>query len=58
MQVLALTLMESPTSTDADRIRDEKVKLLQAIDIPSPDEAVDKSVRAQYGRRAPSTATR
>ncbi|MHB8429746.1 MAG: glucose-6-phosphate dehydrogenase [Acidimicrobiales bacterium] len=48
MQVLALTLMESPTSTDADRIRDEKVKLLHAIDIPSPDEAVDKSVRAQY----------
>ena len=49
MQVLALTLMESPTSTDADRIRDEKVKLLHAVDIPSPDEAVDKSVRAQYG---------
>ncbi len=48
MQVLALTLMESPTSTDADRIRDEKVKLLQAVDIPTPDEAVDKSVRAQY----------
>ncbi|MGO8869978.1 MAG: glucose-6-phosphate dehydrogenase [Acidimicrobiales bacterium] len=48
MQVLALTLMESPTSTDADRIRDEKVKLLHAIDIPTPDEAVDKSVRAQY----------
>ena len=48
MQVLALTLMESPTSTDADRIRDEKVKLLQVIDIPTPDEAVDKSVRGQY----------
>jgi len=48
MQVLALTLMESPTSTDADRVRDEKVKLLQAIDIPTPDEAVDKSVRGQY----------
>ncbi len=48
MQVLALTLMESPTSTDADRIRDEKVKLLQAIDVPTPDEAVDKSVRGQY----------
>jgi glucose-6-phosphate 1-dehydrogenase len=48
MQVLALTLMESPTSTDADRIRDEKVKLLQAISIPTPDEAVDKSVRGQY----------
>ncbi len=48
MQVLALTMMESPTSTDADRIRDEKVKLLHAIDIPTPDEAVDKSVRGQY----------
>ncbi len=48
MQVLALTLMESPTSTDADRIRDEKVKLLQAIDIPTPDESVDKAVRGQY----------
>ncbi len=48
MQVLALTLMESPTSTEANRIRDEKVKLLQSIDIPTPDEAVDKSVRGQY----------
>jgi glucose-6-phosphate 1-dehydrogenase len=48
MQVLALTLMESPTSSDANRIRDEKVKLLQAIDIPTPDEAVDKAVRGQY----------
>jgi glucose-6-phosphate 1-dehydrogenase len=48
MQVLALTLMESPTSTDPDRIRDEKVKLLQAINIPTPDEAVDSSVRGQY----------
>ena len=48
MQVLALTLMESPTSTDADRIRDEKVKLLHAVDVPTPDEAVDKCVRGQY----------
>ncbi len=48
MQVLALTLMESPTSSDADRIRDEKVKLLRAIDIPTPDEAVDRAVRGQY----------
>ena len=48
MQVLALTLMESPTGMDADHIRDEKVKLLRAVDIPTPDEAVDKSVRGQY----------
>jgi glucose-6-phosphate 1-dehydrogenase len=48
MQVLALTLMEPPTGMDADHIRDEKVKLLKAIDIPTPDEAVDKAVRGQY----------
>jgi glucose-6-phosphate 1-dehydrogenase len=48
MQVLALTMMEPPTWMDATHIRDEKVKLLKAIDIPSPDEAVDKSVRGQY----------
>ncbi len=48
MQVLALTMMEPPTWMDAEHIRDEKVKLLKAIDIPSPDEAVDKSVRGQY----------
>jgi len=49
MQVLALTMMEPPTWMDAEHIRDEKVKLLRAIDIPTPDEAVDKSVRGQYG---------
>jgi len=36
MQVLALTLMESPTGMDADHIRDEKVKLLRAVDIRRP----------------------
>ena len=50
MQVLALTMMEPPTRMDASHIRDEKVKLLNAVDIPSPDEAVDKSVRGQYVR--------
>jgi glucose-6-phosphate 1-dehydrogenase len=48
MQVLALTLMEPPTGMDANHIRDEKVKLLKAIVIPTPDEAVDRSVRGQY----------
>ncbi len=48
MQVLALTLMEPPTGMDAQRIRNEKVKLLQAIEVPTPDEAVDRSVRGQY----------
>ncbi|HLG66636.1 MAG TPA: glucose-6-phosphate dehydrogenase [Acidimicrobiales bacterium] len=50
MQVLSLTLMEPPTGMDAQHVRDEKVKLLKAVDIPTADEAVDKSVRGQYTR--------
>jgi len=48
MQVLALTLMEPPATIDAQGIRDEKVKLLRAIVIPTTDEAVGAAVRAQY----------
>ena len=48
MQVLALTLMEPPATIDAQSIRDEKVKLLQAVVIPSVDEAVGNAVRGQY----------
>jgi glucose-6-phosphate 1-dehydrogenase len=48
MQVLALTLMEPPATIGAQSIRDEKVKLLKAVVIPSVDEAVGAAVRAQY----------
>ena len=48
MQVLALTLMEPPATVDAQGIRDEKVKLLRAIVVPDPDEAVETAVRGQY----------
>ncbi len=48
MQVLSLTLMEPVTGMDAQHIRDEKVKLLRAVYLPTPDEAVDRSVRGQY----------
>ncbi len=48
MQVLALTLMEPPTTIDAQSIRDEKVKLLKAVVIPTVDEAVGNTVRGQY----------
>ena len=44
MQVLAYP-DGAPGQMDADGIRDEKVKLLHAVDIPTPDEAVDKAVR-------------
>ena len=48
MQVLSLTLMEPPTTIEAQSIRDEKVKLLKAVEIPTVDEAVGAGVRAQY----------
>jgi glucose-6-phosphate 1-dehydrogenase len=48
MQVLALTLMEPPVSVDANGIRDEKVKLLKAVMIPTVETATETSVRGQY----------
>jgi glucose-6-phosphate 1-dehydrogenase len=48
MQVLALTLMEPPVAIDATAIRDEKVKLLRSVEVPSIDSAVENSVRGQY----------
>jgi glucose-6-phosphate 1-dehydrogenase len=48
MQVLSLTLMEPPASIDAQGIRDEKVKALRAVIIPSPDDVRTDVVRGQY----------
>ncbi|MGI8983723.1 MAG: glucose-6-phosphate dehydrogenase [Acidimicrobiales bacterium] len=48
MQVLALTLMEPPSTFDADGIRDEKVKALRAVDILTPEEVGQNVVRGQY----------
>ena len=47
MQVLALTLMEPPGSVD-DGIRDEKVKALRAVVIPTPEQVLTDVVRGQY----------
>ncbi|MEO5960881.1 MAG: glucose-6-phosphate dehydrogenase [Opitutaceae bacterium] len=47
MQLLALTAMEPPVSLDAEAIRDEKVKLLRAIQPLAVDRGGDV-VRAQY----------
>jgi len=49
LQLLALLTMEPPTSFEANRLRDEKVKVLEAIVPPSPLEVSSMSVRAQYG---------
>jgi glucose-6-phosphate 1-dehydrogenase len=48
MQVLSLTLMEPPGTIDADGIRDEKVKALRSVVVPSVAEVANIAVRAQY----------
>jgi glucose-6-phosphate 1-dehydrogenase len=54
LQLLTLVCMEPPASFEANKVRDEKVKVLQAIQPPRPDEVGDMTVRAQY--RAGSVA--
>jgi glucose-6-phosphate 1-dehydrogenase len=48
MQVLSLTLMEPPGSIDAQGIRDEKVKALRSVVIPTVEDVRNDVVRAQY----------
>ena len=50
LQLLTLLCMEPPVSFDADTIRDEKVKVLQAIQPWAPGEVGRHTVRAQYTR--------
>ncbi|RKR87563.1 glucose-6-phosphate 1-dehydrogenase [Micromonospora pisi] len=50
LQVLALALMEPPASFDAEGLRNEKVKLLQAIRLPTDRDIADLAVRGQYTR--------
>jgi glucose-6-phosphate 1-dehydrogenase len=48
MQVLSLTLMEPPGTIDAQGIRDEKIKALRSVVIPTLDDVKTNVVRAQY----------
>jgi len=48
LQLLTLLCMEPPASFDADKVRDEKVKVLEAITPPTPEQVPEMSVRAQY----------
>jgi glucose-6-phosphate 1-dehydrogenase len=50
LQVLALALMEPPASFNAEAVRNEKVKLLQAIRLPRGRDIDDIAVRGQYTR--------
>jgi glucose-6-phosphate 1-dehydrogenase len=48
-QLLALTAMEPPSSFDAEAVRDEKGKVLRAIQPFGPEEVLARTVRGQYG---------
>jgi glucose-6-phosphate 1-dehydrogenase len=48
LQLLALLAMEPPTAFNADRLRDEKLKVLEAIVPPTIEEVSSMTVRAQY----------
>jgi glucose-6-phosphate 1-dehydrogenase len=48
LQMLSIVTMEPPISFDADRVRDEKVKLLRAIRPIPIDTLSERVVRAQY----------
>jgi len=48
MQLFSLTAMEPPNSLDADAIRNEKVKVLQATHVADPSNLTVSATRGQY----------
>ncbi len=48
LQLLCLTAMEVPTSLDADRVRDEKLKVLKSLEPMTPSQVAALTVRGQY----------
>jgi glucose-6-phosphate 1-dehydrogenase len=49
LQLLTLTAMEPPSAFTADKVRDEKVKVLDSLQFPGPD-VTNYVVRGQYDR--------
>jgi glucose-6-phosphate 1-dehydrogenase len=49
LQLVAMTAMEPPISFDSQAVRDEKAKVLHAIQPLSPEDVIIKAVRGQYG---------
>jgi glucose-6-phosphate 1-dehydrogenase len=48
-QLVSLTAMEPPISFQADAVRDEQAKVLQALQPPTPEQVLTQAVRGQYG---------
>ncbi|HEY1688118.1 MAG TPA: glucose-6-phosphate dehydrogenase [Solirubrobacteraceae bacterium] len=49
LQLLCHVAMEPPGSFTAEEVRNEKVKVLRAIQAPTSDQVAEMAVRAQYG---------
>ena len=49
LSVLSLIAMEPPGSISGDAVRNEKVKVLDAIRPMKPEEVIENTVRGQYG---------
>lgn len=49
LQLVTLTAMEPPVSFEADSVRDEQAKILQAIQPFTPNDVLNQAVRGQYG---------
>ncbi len=48
-QLVSLMAMEPPSSFQANAVRDEQAKILVAVQPPTPEEVLTKTVRGQYG---------
>ena len=48
-QLLSLTTMEPPVSFEADSVRDEQTKVLNSVQIPTPEDVLSRMARGQYG---------
>ena len=48
LQLLTLVCMEPPASFEANKVRDEKVKVLDAIEPPTLDAVAEMTVRGRY----------
>jgi glucose-6-phosphate 1-dehydrogenase len=48
LQLLTLVCMEPPASFEANKVRDEKVKVLSAIEPPTVEQVAEITVRARY----------
>jgi glucose-6-phosphate 1-dehydrogenase len=49
LQLVSMAAMEPPISFDSEAVRDEKAKVLHAIQVLSPEAVLTQAVRGQYG---------